>query len=495
MTSQCSAQSVTNLLESVPPKLATPLAKPWHYRRNGRYYLRLRTIGRPFGTFTVSLRTADRAKAMEISSNIQRALAYFHLDKPDATWEDLRERLIVIAEECRALAHGNVGFDLAHSEIYREMHAALIQMGKQGDLSLAQHRALSFGQGIMGAANARIEGRPAALVDIIDKLNQDKATDSQSGSHLSLSVSTPQEPLSWAKLSELYMVERSINLKEDSRKGAMTAHRSIGRAFEAIGLADLRGHTREDLIALRTKLLEDRQASTVNNLLSQLGAVLEWGVSTDKLAKHYADKLKITRGADSKREEFTRAQVVTLMTHADTLPETSWERWALSLLAITGARVGEISFLTKADIKQVDGLWCIDINEDADGKSIKTKHSKRLVPLVDGALGFDLSAFLQAVGAGALPSDNGVKRDKASKVLGQLIKQTLGDDLGEHRTLHSLRHHMAASMKAAGVELQYAQAVTGHASRTITYDTYGGGIPVQKKHDAIRKALEEGTAQ
>lgn len=495
MTSQSNAETVRNLLESAPPKLATPLAKPWHYRRNGRYYLRFRTQGRPFLTFTVSLRTSDRSTAMEISTNIQRALAYFHLDKPEATWEELKVRLMVIADESLAIAHGNLGSDYAHSEFYQEMYFALREVSKQGNLSLDQHRALATGQSIMAAANARIEGRPEALVKVIDRLNQDGDRNSQGGVNPSLSVGAPQDPLSWNELSELYMVERSINLKEDSRKSAMTAHRTIASAFEAIGLADLRGHTREDLIALRTKLLEGRQASTVNNLLSQLGAVLVWAVSTDKLTKQYTDKLKITKGADSKREAFTREQVLTLMAQANALPVASWERWALSLLAITGARVGEVSFLTKADIKQVYGLWCIDINEDADGKSIKTKHSKRLVPLVDGALGFDLSAFLQAVNTNALPSDHGVKPEKASKVLGQLIKQTLGDDLGEHRTLHSLRHHMAASMKAAGVELQYAQAVTGHASRTITYDTYGGGIPVQKKYEAIRKALEEGAVQ
>lgn len=121
MTSQQTVVNVTNLLESAPPKFAIALAKPWHYRRNGRYYLRLRTLGRPFGTFTVSLRTSDRATAMEISHNIQRALAYFHLDKPEATWEELKARLLAITEECLAITHGNEGSDLTHSEIYREM--------------------------------------------------------------------------------------------------------------------------------------------------------------------------------------------------------------------------------------------------------------------------------------------------------------------------------------------------------------------------------------
>lgn len=210
MTAVQTAQIVTNLLESAPPKLTTPLAKPWHYRRNGRYYLRLRTLARPFGIFTVSLRTADRAKAMEISSNIQRALAYFHLDKPEATWEELRERLTAIAEECLAITHGHSGQDLAQSEFYQEMYGALCTISQRGDLSLAQHRAVSVGQSIMAGANARLAGRPGALVRVIDKPNQDKAPNSLNGVHQSLSVGTPQAPVSWDELSALYMEEHSV---------------------------------------------------------------------------------------------------------------------------------------------------------------------------------------------------------------------------------------------------------------------------------------------
>ena len=97
-----------------------------------------------------------------------------------------------------------------------------------------------------------------ALVKIIDELNQESTPDSQSFIRQPLSVGAPQEPLTWGDLSALYMAEHRINLKESSRKAAITAHTNIGRAFEAIGVTDLRGHTREDMTKLRDKLLEGR---------------------------------------------------------------------------------------------------------------------------------------------------------------------------------------------------------------------------------------------
>ena len=490
MTIQFDAQSVTNLLESAHSKLTIILAKPWHYRRNGRYYLRLRPQRQPSATFTISLRTSNRTTAMEISTNIQRALAYFHLNNPEATWPELKARLLVIAEECLSEAHCE-GTIFASSEAYREMYGALKQASTYGSLTLAQHKALTVAQEILSAAHARLEGRAGHLVGIIDKLNDNSIYNSPDRTSLSLSVGAPQEPLSWDELATLYMEEHSINLKESSRKAAETTHTVIGAAFRAIGVTDLRTHTREDITALRTKLLEGRKPSTVNNLLAKLRAVMTWAVRAEKLTKQHTDKIKITKGADSDREAFDRAQVVKLMGHANALPVTSWERWALSLAVITGARVGEISYLTKADIRHVDGLWCIDINEDAEGKSIKNKHSKRLVPLVDGALGFDLSAFREAVELGALPSDNKIKPARASQKLNLLLQEVLGDSKEENQTLHSLRHHLVSSMQAAGVPVAFAQSAVGHSSGTIAYGVYGSGSPVQRVHEAIKQGLVE----
>lgn len=69
-------QSGTNLLQ-------TALAKPYHYRRSGRYYLRLRPQGTVKGFFTLSLRTTDKATAMTISDDILSTLKAYHLDNPD----------------------------------------------------------------------------------------------------------------------------------------------------------------------------------------------------------------------------------------------------------------------------------------------------------------------------------------------------------------------------------------------------------------------------
>lgn len=61
----------------------------------------------------------------------------------------------------------------------------------------------------------------------------------------------------------------------------------------------------------------------------------------------------------------------------------------------------------------------------------------------------------------------------------QAIPQALGGSHVKGMVFHSLRHSLASLMQAQGVPTTYAQAVLGHASATITFDTYGSGVPVE----------------
>jgi integrase len=166
------------------------------------------------------------------------------------------------------------------------------------------------------------------------------------------------------------------------------------------------------------------------------------------------------------------------------------EALGLELLVVTGARVGEVSQLTRDDIKEVDGHWCIHIHEEGTDRTVKNKHSTRMVPLVDGAYGFDLTEFLKAVDNGALASEHVGKWELARKTLGYYLHTLMKDSLEENQTLHSLRHHLASVMQAEGVPLAYAQAVLGHATNSISFDTYGSGVPVKALAETLKEILK-----
>lgn len=476
MTVNHHSQTGTNLLQ-------TALAKPYHYRRSGRYYLRLRPQGTAKGFFTLSLRTTDKATAMTISKDILTTLKAYHFDNPEATWDELRERLIDIAESCLTMAHGDSSL-VAYEMINDEHHEALREASAKMPLSINQQRAVGKALEIVEAAQERLKGRPGKLVGIVRDLKAEVCSTSVALSP-SLSV-LPSEPLTFKVLSGLYMDE----LKDNVQASTMRDVRSTCEAIGAIlGQLDLKTHTREDMKNLRAKLLEDRKPSTVRKILTRLSTVMDWGVNNDYLAKALTDGLKPTKGADSSREAFSQDQVKALMAHAKALPVDAWQRWALSLGVITGTRIEELRQLTKADVKQVGDVWVIDINRN-DGKTAKTKNALRVVPLTDGAYGFDLKAFLEFV----------EKADSRLFTLGSgqfsvLLNGTLRDVLGlkadRTQTFHSLRHSLAGAMKAAEVPMGTAESILGHASGSISYDLYGAGsgVEVTRMAEALKTAL------
>ena len=455
----------------------TRLAKLYHYRRNGIYYLRLRETGSTIRTASVSLKTSDRRAAMDASQRLAETLKAFHLDHPQATWSELREHLLWVAENLLSSAH-DVHSLRDWGDLYEDVWTNLAEIAATMPLSVDQHEHVMKAKQVMTAAQARLQGDSVPLVNIIRDLDGDQG---QAGEIVSVPLSVLAPPMTFDVLSGLYLADRGQDQKASTLKETKLCH---GTLSAQLGDLDLRNHSRADLVALRDRLHTTRAASTVNKLIVKLSAVFAWAVENGHLIKTYDKKLKLTKGLESTRKAFSQAQVAKVMDYASNLPETSWKRWLLSLGVITGGRLNEISQLTTSDIKTFEsGITAIHINEVGEGKSIKNKRSERLVPLTDGAYGFDVAAFLRYVetckdNQGESLAQIGYKTagDWANR---QAIPEALGDDHKAGLTYHSLRHSLASLMQVKGVPTVHAQAVMGHASGTITFDTYGSGVPVE----------------
>ena len=472
-------RSVTSAVTSFAVHLrpTTRLAKLYHYRRNGIYYLRLRETGSTTRTASVSLKTTDRRAAMDASQRLEETIKAFHLDHPQAAWSELREHLLWVAEDLLSSAH-DVHSLRDWGDLYEDVRTNLAEIAATMPLSVNQHEHVAKAQQVMIAAQVRLQGDSVPLVNIIRDLEGDQE---QAGESVPVSLSVLAPPMTFEILSGLYLADRGQDQKASTLKETKVCH---GTLSAQLGDLDLRNHSRADLVALRDRLSEGRRPSTVNKLIVKLSAVFAWAVENGHLVKTYDKKLKLTKGLESTRKAFTQAQVAKVMNYASNLPEISWKRWLLSLGVITGGRLNEISQLTTSDIKTLEsGITAIHINEVGEGKSIKNKRSERLVPLTDGAYGFDLAAFLRYVetckaSQGESLAQIGYKTagDWANR---QAIPEALGDDHIAGLTFHSLRHSLASLMQVKGVPTVHAQAVMGHASGTITFDTYGSGVPVE----------------
>lgn len=456
----------------------------WHYRRAGVYYLRIRPRGCSARSFTVSLRSTDRSIAMQFSKDILRTLAVFHLDKPDAAWSDLQDRLKDIAEDLLT-ERLNEGSRSAYMLIYEEHARNLAEASSLGGFTMDQQRALGMGQKVMRAAQERLGGRPDELVGLVEQLGCSTPV----APSLPLSVNVSPASITFQELSTLFLKERQGNV-EASTLNAIGSNLRVLSGL--LGDLNIRTHTRDDMVALKERLVEGRKPLTINKLLTQLSTVMDWAKNNGLIAHSYDKGLKIERGAESDRRPFSREEVATIMVHANALPASDWKRWAISLGVLTGARIGELYQLAQGDVKQVDGVTVIDINKDEQGKTLKNDFSVRQVPLVDGAYGFSLKAFLEWVATepGKLFK---AKKHYFNKPLNDALREPLGLASGGNQSFHSLRHSLSGLLKAAATPEVISQAITGHSSGNITYDLYAGTqkLPVKTLHEALVKAFNQ----
>lgn len=453
-------------------QLACQLAAPWVYRRNGVYYLRLRPSGTSKQSLTLSLRTKSRDAAMQRTRRIQAVLHKFHLDRPDDTWEVLAVPLRELAEdtlmetirleerETLALVYADILEDLGH-------------IGATQPLTADQYKAFRCSTRLVQAAQERLlTGSPNALGDLIVELDE-FVSEAPKGQPVEVPQGNPEE-MPFSRLSALYLAEQEDKMRPNSLREIRSACKTLGACLlDAEGReVDLKTHTREHMVSLKAKLVEGRKPMTVNKLLTRLSVILTWAVDSGYLKQTYHKGLKISKGAESGRKAFSEEQLATLMGAMGVLPEDSWKRWAMALGVITGARIGEVYQLTKKDIRKVGDTVVVDIN-DNEGKTLKNTYSRRVVPLIDGALGFDLQAFLRYV-EGCEDKLFDRAAHNFTRVLNETLRDVLRVESGEGLTYHSLRHSMASRLKRRGVAVSVAQDILGHSSQTITFDLYGG---------------------
>jgi len=133
--------------------------------------------------------------------------------------------------------------------------------------------------------------------------------------------------------------------------------------------------------------VEKMSTRTVNGYLSAFQSFNAWAVNNGHADENVFSGLRIpqkTRDKTKQRAAFDAAQLATLFRHLTTNPDKyvnkEEHKWPTLIAMFTGARLNEVAQLHTTDIREQDGIWIIDINDD-DGKMLKTAASRRIVPV------------------------------------------------------------------------------------------------------------------
>ncbi|HIA8890694.1 TPA: site-specific integrase [Escherichia coli] len=503
-TTPCSHSQI-NLLGVAKPQLVR--------RANGRYTIRFRLKGQTTPFLSVSTRSTDRRVAKMRQRELAATAKAFMLDRPEVSLQELTDHLRSMAEQFLTDASDDYWNGLEVATLVDEK-SNLKELAATQALSLDQQKGIRLALEVLTAAQQRVDtGDTSGLIDIVMNNSRDSGTsnltdDSTIGDSMAIlsneqGVSTEvftrerQPSVVFSSLVSSLLAEKVQTLKSSSYKDLSSSLNTVSRFLPE----DMDLMSRSEWLAVRDAMLAaEVRPSTINKLLTKAKMCLDYGLMNGQLeGRNPIERMKLTKDTDSKRRAFTDEELERLLVRVESeyqftrhTAHTTSEarRWASLVSVVTGARSAEVCHLTKRDVVTLDnGLVCIDINEDGDGKSVKNKHSVRLVPLTDGACGLDLKSFLEWVD---MQPDEGplfgmTPSAYSSWFNSRVLTEALPD--AENVSLHSLRHWLATRMKERGVNLVDAQGILGHSSQSITYDLYGKGHAVGRLAEVLKTAL------
>lgn len=242
------------------------------------------------------------------------------------------------------------------------------------------------------------------------------------------------------------------------------------------GISTVEGVTKSHIVDFKAYMDSAELApNTKQKVLTRIGSMFNFAVDVKEwIAKNPVSGMQYKKvGNVTEKEEITHDQQAAALANPVTA-NNNQVYWAMNILFHTGMRVGELSQLTAADYREIDGVKCISINAE-NGKRVKNDASIRNIPLCDKLLELGIWDKKPVIKYG----DNAIMAHvtKAFKTLG--LK----------RSTHCYRHSLSNRLR----DVPYIQdsvrfMILGHSQQAITDRVYISRAPLLKMKEALDAA-------
>lgn len=324
---------------------------------------------------------------------------------------------------------------------------------------------------------------------------------------------TAQEPTMLdTTIIDLWAGERKVQ-----RKGVDT-HRAVARWFyDRTGTKAVDQITRSDVLAFKTKLLEEGQtAANVKMKLSRLRTLLQWAFVNDYAPLNAAQGIEIrdTEAAKNKRRPFDLlslnaifASPVYVSGDRPTQGRGEAAYWLPLLALFTGARLEELGQLRPEDVQRRTYLdaddkeqaaWFLHLVETADeggegnGTKLKNAASERLVPVHSQLERLGFIAFCESVKAQGRPRlFHLLKPNKYGFLAAKWgewwsgYRRTVCGVTDRRMVFHSFRHTFIDYARHVSIGESLTRQLTGHGGEDV-HDDYGSGYSLHRLVEGMK---------
>ena len=176
-----------------------------------------------------------------------------------------------------------------------------------------------------------------------------------------------------------------------------------------------------------------------------------------------------------------------------------WQFWVPVVALYTGARIEEICQLHIDDIKNIDGIYVISIQEVGTNKSIKTEAGIRNIPIHSKLIEIGLLDYVEVL------KDKGEKRlfpmlKPIKNKYSHYVSKWFNEDSNRKKSyktkcginekgkvFHSFRKAFVDHLKQKGVGEGMVATIVGHEKNTMTYGVYGDPYNLELLQEVIEK--------
>lgn len=166
--------------------------------------------------------------------------------------------------------------------------------------------------------------------------------------------------------------------------------------------------------------------------------------------------------------------------------------WLPLLLYYTGARREEVAQLKVNEVKQIQGIHCLDIMTSGDDgeRGVKTASSRRVIPLHQDLISRGFLSYVQTLPAdGQLfpklkPCPDGYYATAFGRAWGAYLRSVLKLDITA-APLHGFRHTFKTLCRGSGITEDVMDAIAGHAANTVARGY--GVMPLTRMAEELKK--------
>ena len=140
--------------------------------------------------------------------------------------------------------------------------------------------------------------------------------------------------------------------------------------------------------------------------------------------------------------------------------------------------MNEICQLHVTDVKPIEELWCLDINNKTPDKSLNNPTSRRIISIPQTLIDLGFIKYVQTLEKKELresfQNSHLVKMDIQGTSVDSSMRNIF-QKLGlkkKGKSVHSFRHTLTNHLKQLGINENYVDEFTGHKWNTMTFGTY-----------------------